>query len=79
MTIEEEPFDTDLTNPGSTLYQLMSNNIKEALNELFCIQISPICAVEITGFHSAQRCKMPLFSPGNFISWNYIENIFKSF
>ena len=20
--------------------------------------------------HSAQRCEMPLFSPGNFISWN---------
>ena len=27
----------------------------------------------------AHRCEMPLFSPGNFISWNHMENWFQSF
>ena len=35
--------------------------------------------LETLGFYSAQRCEMPLFSPGNFISWNWIENLLWSF
>ena len=48
----EAPFDTDLNNPDSLIYQQMSANIKTALTELFCIQRFSICAVQITGFRS---------------------------
>merc|ERR1711962_582983 len=48
----EAPFDTDLNNPDSLIYQQMSANIKTALTELFCIERFSICAVQITGFRS---------------------------